>query len=83
MPQFLEDRLKAEAAKKGLSGRHADAYVFGTMNHIGAMHGNRETAKGRAMDAMHARDRGTGRTTTRKKSPLEQAMAILAQPRRR
>ena len=49
MPKFLEDKLKAEYP----GNPHA---VFGTMNAIGAMHGNKETAKGRAMAAKHAKD---------------------------
>lgn len=56
MPKFLEDRLKSEAAAKGKTGREADRYVFGAMNNMGAMRGNKETAKGRAMDAKHAAD---------------------------
>jgi hypothetical protein len=55
MPKFLEDQLKAAAAKKGLKGRRADRYVFGAMNNMGAMRGNKETAKGRKMDEKHAR----------------------------
>jgi len=31
MPKELERKLKAEAAQKGLTGRRADAYVYGTM----------------------------------------------------
>jgi hypothetical protein len=53
MPRFLEQRLKAEAAKKGYSGDRADRYVYGTMNRIGAMHGSKETKKGRRMQAAH------------------------------
>ena len=30
--------------------------VFGTMNKIGAMRGNKETAKGRSMEKKHERD---------------------------
>lgn len=56
MPKFLEDKLKSEAAKKGYSGDKADGYVFGTMNNIGAMKGNKETPKGAAMDAKHSKD---------------------------
>jgi hypothetical protein len=29
MPKFLEDKLKAEAAKKGFKGKRADRYVYG------------------------------------------------------
>ncbi len=49
MPKFLEDRLKSEYP----GNPHA---VYGTMNAIGAMHGNKETPKGARMDAKHAAD---------------------------
>lgn len=62
MPNFLENKLAAEAAKKGKTGRAADAYVYGTMNAIGAMHGNKETAKGREMEKKHEEKiHGTGK----------------------
>ncbi len=51
MPKFLEDKLKAEYP-------HNPRAVYGTLNSLGAMHGNKETAKGRAMDAKHARNVG-------------------------
>jgi hypothetical protein len=54
MPKFLEDKLKATAAKKGLRGRRAARYVYGALNNMGAMRGNKETAKGARMDAKHA-----------------------------
>jgi len=41
----VEDKLKAEAGKKGV--RDKDAYVFGTLNKIGLKRGNKTTAKGR------------------------------------
>ena len=47
MPKFLEDRLKREYP----GNPHA---VYGTLNAMGAMHGNKETAKGAAMNAKHA-----------------------------
>jgi hypothetical protein len=53
MPNFLEDQLRASARKKGMKGRKADSYVYGAMNNMGAMHGNQETAKGRAMERKH------------------------------
>lgn len=56
MPKFLEDKLKATARKKGFKGRRAARYVFGAMNNMGAMRGNQETAKGRAMEVKHMRD---------------------------
>ena len=49
MPKFLEDKLKEEYPDN-------PGAVYGTMNKIGAMHGNKETAKGRAMDRKHERD---------------------------
>lgn len=48
MPKVLEDKLKAEYP----NNPHA---VYGTLNKIGMMHGNQETAKGRAFDAKHAK----------------------------
>ena len=47
MPKFLEDKLKKEYP--GNPGA-----VYGTMNKIGAMRGNKETAKGKAMAKKHA-----------------------------
>lgn len=38
MPKAVEDRLKREASKKGLTGRRRDAYVYGTMNKLGMLH---------------------------------------------
>lgn len=35
MPKELESKLKKEAAKKGLKGDKADAYVYGTMRKTG------------------------------------------------
>lgn len=35
MPAKLEDKLKREAREKGLSGKKADAYVFGTLRKTG------------------------------------------------
>lgn len=49
MPKFLVDALKREYP----NNPHA---VYGTLNEIGAMHGNKETAKGAAMQAKHNRD---------------------------
>lgn len=49
MPKFLERKLKAEYGANS-------TVPYKVMNAIGAMHGNKETAKGRAMDAKHARD---------------------------
>jgi hypothetical protein len=35
MPKKLEADLKKEAAKKGLTGARADAYVYGTLRKTG------------------------------------------------
>lgn len=49
MPKFLEEKLKAEYG--------ADSAIpYKVMNKLGAMHGNKETAKGRAMESKHKRD---------------------------
>ena len=53
MPQFLIDKLKRQAARKGFKGKRAAGYVYGTLNNIGAMHGNKETSKGAAMERKH------------------------------
>lgn len=58
MPKFLENRLKAEARKKGFKGKRADKYVYGTMNNMGVMKGNKETAKGKRMAKKHAMKKG-------------------------
>lgn len=49
MPKFLEEKLRKEYG----DNPHA---IYGTMNKIGAMRGNKETAKGRQMEAKHRRD---------------------------
>ncbi len=46
MPKFLEAKLKKEYP--GNPGA-----VYGTMNKLGAMHGNKETPKGAAMQKKH------------------------------
>lgn len=63
MPRFLENKLKSEAAKKGMTGRREARYVFGAMNDLGAMHGNQETVRGAAMERKHeAKLRGEAHT---------------------
>lgn len=47
MPKFLENQLKREYP----NNPHA---VYGTLNAIGAMHGNKETVKGKRMAKKHA-----------------------------
>lgn len=59
MPKAIEARVRAEATKKGMSGRQADRYVYGAMNDKGFMRGNQETAKGAKAEAKYVRDHGT------------------------
>ena len=47
MPVFLEQKLKHEYGANS-------KIPYKVMNSIGAMHGNKETAKGRAMARKHA-----------------------------
>lgn len=35
MPKKLESQLKQEARKKGMKGKRADAYVYGTLRKTG------------------------------------------------
>jgi hypothetical protein len=49
MPKFLEEKLRKEYG----NNPHA---IYGTMNKIGAMKGNKETAKGREMERKHEKD---------------------------
>lgn len=41
----MEMALLKEAKKKGLSKKRTGAYVFGTMNKLGYMKGNKKTNK--------------------------------------
>ena len=56
MPKFLEDKLRAEY------GNNPRA-IYGTMNKLGAMRGSKETAKGKAMERKHLRDKKLNITT--------------------
>lgn len=54
MPKFLEEELKRKYG--------GDSTVpYKIMNSIGAMKGNKETAKGRAMEAKHKKDVKAGK----------------------
>lgn len=61
MPKFLESALRHHYRAKGFTGAKLDHVVYGTMNNLGAMHGSKETAKGKRMDAKHTRDVKAGR----------------------
>ncbi len=47
MPRFLEKKLEKEYG----GDKHA---IYGTLNKIGAMRGNKETAKGKRMEKRHS-----------------------------
>lgn len=49
MPKFLEQKLKKEYGSKS-------DVPYKIMNSMGAMHGNKVTAKGQAMEAKHNSD---------------------------
>lgn len=49
MPKFLENKLKAEYGKNS-------KIPYMVMNKLGAMRGNKETAKGKAMEKKHTAD---------------------------
>ena len=54
MPKFLENKLKREYPGNPRA-------VYGTLNKLGAMKGNKETAKGKRMTAKHLKDMLSGR----------------------
>ena len=53
MPDFVENKLQREYPNN-------PGAVYGTMNKLGAMHGNKETAKGREMERKHEADMKKG-----------------------
>lgn len=57
MPKFLEQKLLAEYPSD-------PSIAYATMNKLGAMHGNKETAKGAAMQAKHDRDVNAGKASS-------------------
>jgi hypothetical protein len=59
MPKFLEEKL---AKEYGAKNKHA---IYGTMNKIGAMHGNKITAKGEAMERKHEQHIDRGHSSVR------------------
>jgi len=47
MPKKLEEALKKEAAKKGLTGDRADAYIYGGMRKAGWVPSTQKKGKGK------------------------------------
>ena len=79
MPKQIEAVIRRSAEKKGLTGRRADAYTYGTLNDIGAVHGNKETAKGAKMEKKYIRDHGKSRNPAkgRGRGKLVKLSAVL------
>jgi hypothetical protein len=46
MPKEVEDRLKREARKKGLKGKRAGAYVYGTLSKLFGAHKQKKSILG-------------------------------------
>ena len=79
MPEFLEKKLRAEY------GDNPGA-IYGTMNKLGYMRGNKETAKGREAERKHKRDhpkerskghsKGRGKREKRKKTTHEKKQML-------
>lgn len=56
MPKFLEKKLKQEYPDN-------PGAVYGTMNTLGFMHGNKETPAGAAAQAKHELDEAAGKAS--------------------
>ena len=67
MPKAMEKKLKSEAKKKFKSKAKQDAYVYGTMNKLGYMKGNKTTAKGKAAEKKSVKKPAKKRTTKKAK----------------
>lgn len=76
MPKFLEDKLRAEYG----DNPHA---IYGTLNAIGAMRGNKETAKGKAMEQKRARDVKAGKAGGKGKHPNKNLGTFLHEKKAR
>jgi hypothetical protein len=59
MPEFIERKLKKEY-------RNNDHAIYGTMNKLGLVKGNRETAKGKRVEAKHEKKLSTKSNALRK-----------------
>ena len=74
MPKFLEDKLAKGAKKAGLTGKDKAAYIWGAMNNQGYMRGNKETARGRALQRKHDRDQRGAKRQDQKQSSAHAAL---------
>ena len=66
MPKAMETKLRAEGRKKGLKGDDLDSFVFGTMNKIGVMKGNKITPKGKRAEKKAANKPRVTKVTKKK-----------------
>lgn len=71
MPKFLEEALKREYGANS-------KIPYKVMNSIGAMRGNRETAKGAAMEAKHDAKKGLHPALKERASMVKEAHAHLS-----
>jgi hypothetical protein len=76
MPVFLESKLRTSATHKGFTGERADRYVYGAMNNMGAMHGSKETAKGKEMQKKHEKKVASKASKTAAGSTLQMSSLL-------
>lgn len=69
MPKFLEDKLKAEYGENS-------AIPYKVMNAKGLMRGDKETAKGRALEAKHEAKAHVDRGHRNVKNPASHAKKL-------
>lgn len=71
MPVFLENALRHEGRKHGFTGRKLDQYVYGAMQNMKVIRGNKETVKGQRMEAKHLRDQKKAKADSASSLPKE------------
>ncbi len=76
MPKFLENALRHEYSKRGLTGKRLQHAIYGSMNNIGALHGSRETEKGAEMERKHESDQKKGKTMAKEPAVKIEHMRI-------
>lgn len=76
MPKFLERKLMAEYGPKNPGA------VYGTMNAIGAMRGNKETPKGAAPQAKHEAGPRVGKAASLASHPNAARLGKFLHPKK-
>lgn len=56
MPKRIINAMKKGYKGKGLSEKEVNKRVYGALNNMGYIHGNKETKKGRKAEAKYNRD---------------------------